>query len=329
MCEKQIKHLTHHVKPEVGLRLDRALANALPQVSRSRIKKIIMNSFVRKGVSPITDASYMVKQGDEFEVDFPTPIHSSLQGEKIPLDVKFEDDAVIVINKPANLTVHPGSGRQDGTLVNALIAHCNGSLSGIGGVYRPGIVHRLDKDTSGLMVIAKSDIAHKSLASQFEARTIDRSYHAIVWGNPLPIHGTIEANIGRSRHNRTKMAIVPKNQGKYALTQYETLNTFGQIASILECRLSTGRTHQIRIHLSHLGHSIIGDPVYGRVSAPKRSQLSTEFLNVLKSLNRQALHAVALGFEHPLTHRRLYFESSPPSDIKLLKDTLTTEYGGL
>lgn len=325
MSDTQTEIEKHHVTPEAGLRLDRALADALPELSRSRIKSLITDGFVSPGEATITDPSYRVKQGDQFTVTVPRPAESALEGEDIPLEIIYEDDALLVIDKPAGLTVHPGAGQPNGTLVNALIAHCGESLSGIGGVRRPGIVHRLDKDTSGLMVAAKTDTAHASLAAQFEARTIDRAYRAFVWGVPIPLNGEIEANIGRSRQNRTKMAVVRDGIGKTALTRYRTLNTFGRTVSLLECRLATGRTHQIRVHLTHLGHPILGDPTYGKATAHRRSQISAETYTALEDLHRQALHAAELGFDHPISGERHRFDSPLPADMQLLEKCLNSD----
>ena len=328
MSDTQTECEKHHVTPEAGLRLDRALADALPELSRSRIKTLITDGFVSPGEATITDASYRVKPGDTFVVTVPQPAESLLEGEDIPLTVVYEDEALLVIDKPAGLTVHPGAGQPNGTLVNALIAHCGDSLSGIGGVRRPGIVHRLDKDTSGLMVAAKTDAAHASLAAQFEAHSIDRAYRAFVWGTPIPLSGEIEGNIGRSRQNRTKMAVVRDGQGKTALTHYRTLSRFGRTVGLLECRLATGRTHQIRVHLTHIGHPILGDPAYGKSTAHRRSQISAATLDALENLGRQALHAAELGFDHPISGERVNFQSPLPTDMQLLEKCLNSDTFG-
>jgi 23S rRNA pseudouridine1911/1915/1917 synthase len=328
MSDTQTESEKHHVTPEAGLRLDRALADALPELSRSRIKTLITDGFVSPGEATITDPSYRVKPGDAFIVTVPQPTESLLEGEDIPLAIVYEDKALLVIDKPAGLTVHPGAGQPNGTLVNALIAHCGDSLSGIGGVRRPGIVHRLDKDTSGLMVAAKTDAAHASLAAQFEAHSIDRAYRAFVWGTPIPLNGEIDGNIGRSRQNRTKMAVVRDGQGKTALTHYRTLSTFGRTVGLLECRLATGRTHQIRVHLTHIGHPILGDPAYGKSTVHRRSQISAATLDALKNLGRQALHAAELGFKHPISSERVNFQSTLPTDMQLLENCLNSDTFG-
>lgn len=313
------------VAAEAGIRLDRALADALPDLSRSRIKNLILGGLVGTAGSTITDPSYRVKPAEVFSVTVPQPTEIALEGEDIPLDIIFEDESLLVIDKPAGLTVHPGAGQPSGTLVNALIAHCGNSLSGIGGVKRPGIVHRLDKDTSGLIVVAKSDSAHASLATQFESRTVDRAYRAIVWGVPMPPNGEIEGNIGRSHKNRTKMTVVRSDRGKPALTRYHLLTAFGDTTSFIECRLATGRTHQIRVHMTHIGHPLIGDPAYGRATSHRRAELSSEALTIATSLGRQALHATELGFEHPNSGAALKFESKLPHDIQLLVERLTAD----
>jgi 23S rRNA pseudouridine1911/1915/1917 synthase len=328
MSNTQTESEKHHVTPKAGFRLDRALADALPELSRSRIKTLITDGFVSPGEATITDPSYRVKPGDAFIVTVPQPAESLLEGEDIPLSIIYEDKALLVIDKPAGLTVHPGAGQPNGTLVNALIAHCGDSLSGIGGVRRPGIVHRLDKDTTGLMVAAKTDAAHASLAAQFEAHSIDRAYRAFVWGTPIPLNGEIQGNIGRSRQNRTKMAVVRDGQGKTALTHYRTLLAFGRTAGLLECRLATGRTHQIRVHLTHIGHPILGDPAYGKSTAHRRSQISSETLAALENLGRQALHASELGFDHPTSNERVHFQSTLPTDMQLLESCLNSDTFG-
>ncbi|MAO55390.1 MAG: RNA pseudouridine synthase, partial [Rhodospirillaceae bacterium] len=245
------------------------------------------------------------------------------EGQDIPLDVVYEDDDLIVIDKPAGLVVHPAAGNADGTLVNALLAHCKGSLSGIGGVERPGIVHRLDKDTSGLMVAAKTDAAHRGLAKQFEDHSIDRAYLAVVWGVPRPTEGEVEGNIGRDPKNRKKMAVVGEGRGKYAKTYYKVVERLGMRASLVECRLATGRTHQIRVHMASLGHPVVGDPLYagrhGRQTGPSGA-LPEDVKKTLSDGKGQALHAYILGFNHPVTGERLQFESNKLNYINYLCD---------
>ena len=294
-----------------GQRLDRALQQRLPELSRSRLKQLILSGEVAVDGNVIRDPSRKVKGGQTFVVILPEPVDATPQAQAIPLDIRFEDAHLIVIDKPAGLVVHPAPGNADGTLVNALIAHCGDSLAGIGGVRRPGIVHRLDKDTSGLMVIAKTEVAHQALSRDFAARRIGRLYAAVVWGVPLPPEGEISGNIGRSMTNRKKMAVVAEGRGKPAVTRYKVDRTFDGKAALVECRLLTGRTHQIRVHLAARGHPLIGDPVYG--GRPGRAGYA---------FPRQALHARHLGFTHPATGEYLAFDSSLPSDMKSLLDSL-------
>ena len=300
-------------------RLDRWLAGRLaempdvPNLSRSRLKSLILGGRVSCGDATITDPSGTVKPGQTYRVEIPPPEPAAPVAEEIALDVVYEDDDLIVVNKQAGLVVHPAPGSWDGTLVNALLAHCGGSLSGIGGVKRPGIVHRIDKDTSGLMVVAKSDDAHQGLVVQFAAHTIERRYHAVVRGIPPKNTDRIEGAIGRSQRNRKKMAVTAN--GKPAVTHYKMLERFGMKAALLECRLETGRTHQIRVHLANIGHALIGDPLYGRSNKASDPE-------PIRNFTRQALHAAVLGFEHPISHETLRFESPLPADMELLLDGL-------
>ncbi len=310
---------------EARERLDRLLARHVPALSRSRLKALIEAGHVTLGGRTMTDASHRVNEGDRLAVAVPEPEDPTPQAEAIPLDVVFEDDALIVIDKPAGLVVHPAAGHWTGTLVNALIAHCGDSLSGIGGVRRPGIVHRLDKDTSGLLVAAKTDIAHHGLAAQFHEHDIERAYKAICWGAPRPREGTVDTQIGRSTANRQKRAVL-KSGGKHAVTHYAVEAVYGDplapLASMIECRLETGRTHQIRVHMAHIGHTVIGDPLYG---AGRRAKgLGPEAQEFLKGFHRQALHAWLLGFEHPVTGKPLNFESELPPDIVALTRVLAS-----
>ena len=300
------------------------LADMVPSLSRSMLKRLILEGFLTEGDDgrTVIDPSYHVKQGERFNLRVPPPSDPVPAGEEIPLSVVFEDDHLIVIDKPAGLVVHPAPGNPDGTLVNALISHCGDSLAGIGGVRRPGIVHRLDKDTSGLMVAAKTSPVHEALVTQFTERTIERSYAAFVWGEIRPAVGQISGNIGRSNRDRKKMAVV-RTGGRPALTRYRTLESFGGGAALLECRLATGRTHQIRVHLSYQGHPVIGDPVYGGgATRARQSVLPPEALAVVAGLQRQALHARRLGFQHPGTGEDLLFESDLPDDLRVLDEAL-------
>ena len=309
-----------------GERIDRLLANTLPDRSRSFLKRLIedgcLDAAGEHGAT-IIEPSYRVKPGERFLLRIPASVDPEPLGENIPLNVVFEDDDLIVINKPPGLVVHPAPGNLTGTLVNALIAHCGASLKGIGGVRRPGIVHRLDKDTSGIMVSAKTGPAHEGLTRQFADHSIERAYAAFVWGMPSPSQGTIEANIGRSPRNRKKMAVLTLG-GKTALTNYRTEAAYAAgAASLVECRLETGRTHQIRVHMAHIGHAVIGDPVYGGGSTRARmSQLSPEASNMIAGFRRQALHARLLGFEHPISGEFQQFEAALPDDLAALAQNL-------
>jgi 23S rRNA pseudouridine1911/1915/1917 synthase len=309
-----------------GERIDRLLANTLPDRSRSFLKRLIedgcLDAAGEHGAT-IIEPSYRVKPGERFLLRIPASVDPEPLGENIPLNVVFEDDDLIVINKPPGLVVHPAPGNLTGTLVNALIAHCGASLKGIGGVRRPGIVHRLDKDTSGIMVSAKTGPAHEGLTRQFADHSIERAYAAFVWGMPSPSQGTIEGNIGRSPRNRKKMAVLTLG-GKTALTNYRTEAAYAAgAASLVECRLETGRTHQIRVHMAHIGHAVIGDPVYGGGSTRTRmSQLSPEASKMIAGFRRQALHARLLGFEHPISGEFQQFEAALPDDLAALAQNL-------
>ncbi|WP_420140290.1 RluA family pseudouridine synthase [Sphingomonas sp.] len=294
-----------------GWRLDRALAAAIPTLSRERLKALISSGAVTVDGRLLRDPATKVSGGNAAEVALPDPAPAGNAAQDIPLTVVFEDEHLIVIDKPAGLVVHPACGNLDGTLVNALLHHCRGSLSGIGGVERPGIVHRIDKDTSGLMVAAKTDRAHTGLAAQFARHTIDRRYKAIVRGALRQQVGRIEGNLGRSSADRKKMAVVGPGQGKHAVTHYRRIAPL-RGATLVECRLETGRTHQVRVHMASIGHPLVGDPVYGRGGVNFR-ELSPGF-----TFERQALHAARLGFVHPVTSAALSFESNMPADMQEL-----------
>jgi 23S rRNA pseudouridine1911/1915/1917 synthase len=320
------RHRAAASEADRGSRLDRFLAKAIPSLSRTRLQALIAGGFVTFGGATITDPSHRVKPGQVFEVQVPPAAPALPRPEAIALNIAYEDDDVIVVDKPAGLVVHPAPGAREHTLVNALLAHCGESLSGIGGVARPGIVHRLDKDTSGLMVVAKTDAAHASLAEQFASRRIRRAYYAVVWGAPSPPAGEITGNIGRSPRNRKKMAVVTRG-GKPAVTRYRTVRRLGSLASLVECRLATGRTHQIRVHLASIGHPILGDPLYGRARPAKARKGhpkpdETRIRNAIRDLGRQALHAYLIGFEHPRDGRPLEFRSEIPPDINDLITSL-------
>ena len=309
-----------------GERADRflaaALAARLPGLTRSRLKTMIEEGRVRLGGATLDEPSRRVKPGQVFVLTPGLPVPAEPQGQAMDLVVVYEDADLIVVDKPAGLVVHPAPGNPDRTLVNALIAHCGESLRGVGGVQRPGIVHRLDKDTSGLIVAAKHDLAHQGLARQFAERSIERRYLALVWGLPSPVAGTIEGNIGRDPRNRQRMALVGGG-GKPALTRYKLLESLaGGAVSLIECRLQTGRTHQIRVHLTARGHPLLGDPVYGRATAGRMAPFPAALRTMIASLGRQALHAESLGFEHPVSKKRLNFQSALPTDLKSLLEKL-------
>ena len=325
------------VEPEMaGERLDRALARAAEAagfaLSRTRIKALIEDGRVTIDGKAADDAGTKLRAGQSLVVDVPAAAPAEPVGEDIPLEIVFEDDHLIVLNKPAGLVVHPAAGHESGTLVNALIAHCGDSLSGIGGVKRPGIVHRLDKDTSGLLVVAKSDAAHQGLAALFadHGRTLSltRQYRALVWGAPERASGTVEANLGRHATHREKIAVVSEERGREAITHWRREEMFGAdknglpIASLITCQLETGRTHQIRVHMAHIGHPVVGDPLYATGFKTKVGQLAPKAQSLLAKLGRQALHAAVLGFAHPITGEELMFESKLPADMAALMKAL-------
>ena len=312
---------------EAGLRLDRFLASHIDQLSRVRIQGLIKAGAVSGKAGTVLDGGMRVKPGDTFELELPAPVAAEPAAEAIALAVVHEDGHVIVIDKPAGLVVHPAAGHATGTLVNALIAHCGETLSGIGGVKRPGIVHRLDKDTSGLIVVAKTDLAHHGLAEQFAAHGVDgrltRSYLALAWGVLPHPRGRIDAALARSGTNRTKITVTAGEAGRHAVTHYETVEVFKSadgkpVASLVACRLETGRTHQIRVHLAHAGHPVLGDRTYGAHFAASARRLSPAAQAALETLGRQALHAAHLGFVHPATGRALAFDSALPADLAAL-----------
>jgi 23S rRNA pseudouridine1911/1915/1917 synthase len=294
-----------------GWRLDRALAAAVPALSRERLKVLTKAGRLTRDGKAVRDPATKVKGDERFTLAVPDPEPAHNEPQEIPLPIIFEDEHLLVVDKPAGLVVHPAAGNRDGTLVNALLHHCGGSLSGIGGVARPGIVHRIDKDTSGLLVIAKHDKAHEGLAKQFAAHSIDRRYLAIVTGVPRQANGTVDAPLARSPQNRKKIAIVSAGKGKRAVTHWKRLEILSD-AALVECRLETGRTHQVRVHMASIGHPLVGDPVYGRGKSGHR-----KLLNQL-DFRRQALHAAHLGFIHPVTKGRLSFDSALPSDMQEL-----------
>jgi 23S rRNA pseudouridine1911/1915/1917 synthase len=307
-----------------GVRLDRWLAEAHPTLSRSRLKALIETGAVTLDGTPTHEPSARLKGGEVLRLAEPPPEDASPAPQAMALQVLFEDAHVIVIDKPAGMVVHPAPGNPDHTLVNALLAHCAESLSGIGGVRRPGIVHRLDKDTSGLMVVAKTDQAHRALSAQFADRTLHRVYRALVWGVPAPASGEIEGPIGRHPTQRTRMAVVPEARGgKPALTRYRTLRAWMPDLALIECRLATGRTHQIRVHMAHKGHPLVGDATYGpRGGARRLAVLPPDVASALVGFPRQALHAIELGFRHPVSGDPIHIESRIPNDFRQILDRL-------
>jgi 23S rRNA pseudouridine1911/1915/1917 synthase len=315
-------HQTIDVRLEAaqkGWRLDRALATSVPTLSRERLKSLIRSGAVESAGKPVRDPATKVRGDEAFRITVPEPRPAHNEAQDIPLEIVFEDEHLLVVDKPAGLVVHPAAGNLDGTLVNALLHHCAGKLSGIGGVARPGIVHRIDKDTSGLLVVAKTDVSHEGLAKQFAAHSIDRRYLAIVSGVPKSSGGVIDAALARSPTNRKRIAIVePKDlarRGKRAVTHWKRLELLKD-AALVECRLETGRTHQVRVHMASIGHPLVGDPVYGR-----SGKTHGKILNEL-GFRRQALHATELGFIHPVTKSRLSFSSPMPADMQELMRAL-------
>ncbi|MEN3791848.1 RluA family pseudouridine synthase [Fulvimarina sp. MAC3] len=318
---------------EAGMRIDAFLAGRCsPELSRGRIQALIAAGDVAVGSVTIDAAKRRVQEGEAVALSVPAPVDPDPEPEDIPLTIVFEDADLIVIDKPAGLVVHPGPGNWNGTLVNALLHHCGDELSGINGVKRPGIVHRLDKDTSGLLVVAKSDTAHRGLAEQFAAHGADgrmvRSYRALVWETPVPAVGRIETLLGRSSSDRLKRAVVTASQpdARVAITDYRLISSSGTKdadgASLVECRLATGRTHQIRVHMAHIGHPLVGDSVYGSGFMSKINALEPEARNVVEAFRRQALHAAELGFVHPVTNEQKHFVSNLPADLTELAAAL-------
>jgi 23S rRNA pseudouridine1911/1915/1917 synthase len=325
------KHLVTARPDDTGARLDKVIWASLAELTRSRIQTLIRDGHVMLAGATVREPGRRVKSGERYEVCLPEPVPASPLPEPLALNVIYEDEHLIVIDKPAGLVVHPAAGHASGTLVNALIAHCGPSLSGIGGVRRPGIVHRLDKDTSGLLVVAKTDAAHRGLAEQFAAHGRDgrlkRSYRAFVWGVPARPAGTIDAPLMRGLRSRTKMAVARAGKGRHAVTRYRVLRRYhGEdgrpLASLLALELETGRTHQIRVHTAHAGHPVIGDPVYAASFSASMRRLEPAARSAVEALGRQALHAAELGFEHPATGARLAFSSPFPPELEAVQRAL-------
>ena len=324
---------------DAGARLDKWLSEIIESLTRTRLKALIEGGALTRNGTVFTDPSWKLRKGEDYCLTIPAPADPAPQGEAIPLDIVHEDSDIIVVDKPAGLVVHPAAGNWTGTLVNALIHHCGDSLSGIGGVARPGVVHRLDKDTSGLLVAAKNDRAHQGLTKAFSAHDIERVYQAIAVGAPRPGVGTINAPIARAPTQRKKMTVVrdedERPDARSATTHYKVAETFGRkraklsgdaLASLVDCTLETGRTHQIRVHLAYIGHPLIGDPVYGRgpglAGLKPGDNTADAAIQVLKKFRRQALHARVLGFDHPISGQSLRFEAEPPEDFQRLRRVL-------
>jgi 23S rRNA pseudouridine1911/1915/1917 synthase len=308
---------------QAGQRIDRVAAAAIGSLSRSRVKSLIEQGLLLRDGKPVRDPSEPARAGLSYSLMLPPPEPATPQPQNIPLAILYEDADLIVLNKPAGLVVHPAPGNQDGTLVNALLAHAGEEFSGIGGEMRPGIVHRLDKDTSGVMVVAKSDRAHRALSDSFANRDLDRTYMALCWGVPSPSSGEIEGAIGRHPSDRKRMAFVTRG-GKPALTRYAMVQAWGAACALLRCKLATGRTHQIRVHLAAQGHPLVGDPVYLRRVPAGARNLAPEVRDALLAFPRQALHAESLGFRHPVSGQPLAFTVPPPADMAALLALLGT-----
>jgi 23S rRNA pseudouridine1911/1915/1917 synthase len=320
------RHFACRVAPEQGgERLDRFLA-AVANISRTRAKSLIEAGHASIDGTAVKGPSVLLRAGQSAALHLPAPADPAPRAETIPLTVVFEDEHLLVIDKPAGLVVHPAGGHETGTLVNALIAHCGASLSGIGGVKRPGIVHRLDKDTSGLLVAAKTDAAHRGLTRLFadhgKTLPLAREYQAFVWGTPARPSGTIDAALARSVSGRQKIAVVPEGRGRHAVTHWRLIESFSGEVSLVACRLETGRTHQIRVHMAHMGHPVLGDPIYAAGFKSKTARLPPAAQACLGLLARQALHAAVLGFPHPVTGIEMRFESPLPGELRSLRNTL-------
>lgn len=313
----------HHIQTEhSGKRLDRFLISVTDGVSRTYLQKLIRDGAVTVNDKVSRQPSFPLRTGDQVRLTFPEsrPL-DSLQSENIPLDILYENGDLIVLNKPAGMLVHPASGVNNGTLVNALLAHCT-DLSGIGGVERPGIVHRLDKDTSGVLVVAKTDVVHRALSTQFEKHTITRQYVAVICGIPSEVTGTIDAQIARSRRDRRRMSVV-ENNGRHAVTHYQVLEIYDKF-SLVQLTLETGRLHQIRVHLQHIGHPVAGDSIYGGEHRAINDADTLPIKHALIHLKRQALHARTLQFEHPISRESLMFSAPKPADMQRLVEALRT-----
>lgn len=304
-----------------GLRIDKFLALSFPEMSRSQIQRLIKSGNVSCDDDIIVDNSFKVRLDDSYQVFVPEAVDADPEPENLPIEIVYEDEDLIVVNKPAGMTVHPAPGSPNGTLVNALLYYCRDRLSGIGGVKRPGIVHRIDKDTSGLLVVAKNDMAHRHLSEQFFEHTIERTYFALVYGLPNTLNGRVEANLGRSPYDRKKMAVL-QNGGKRAVTNYKTIENFKNFAALVQCNLETGRTHQIRVHMASLGCNLIGDQLYVKSKKTNIKGVDESIKRYVNSFPRQALHATTLGFKHPRSNEFVSFSSEFPEDFLQLLTSL-------
>lgn len=304
-----------------GLRIDKFLALSFPEMSRSQLQRLIKSGNVSCDDNIIADNSFKVREDDVYQIFVPPAVDADPKPENIPLDIIYEDEDIVVVNKSAGMTVHPAPGAPCGTLVNALLYHCGDSLSGVGGVKRPGIVHRIDKDTSGLLVVAKNDVAHRFLSEQFFDHSIERTYYAFVYGVPNPMNGKIEGNIGRSPYDRKKMALL-NSGGKHAVTHYQTIEIFKNVASLVKCNLETGRTHQIRVHMSSIGCNLIGDQLYEKSKKSLVKGMNEEDKKYINNFPRQSLHAATLGFIHPRKKEFISFSSPFPKDLEELHSCL-------
>lgn len=303
-----------------GKRIDKFLSECFADISRAQIQRLIAMGNVSMDDITIGDNAYKIKEGESFTLTVPPAAEPEPVAQNIPIDIVYQDDDIIVVNKPAGMVVHPAAGANDGTLVNALLYHCQ-DLSGIGGVKRPGIVHRIDKETSGLLVVAKNDNAHKFLCEQFAEHSIERTYFAFCFGCPSPLNGVIEGDIGRSPYDRKKMAIVTKG-GKRAVTHYQTVENYHNLAAKVKCNLETGRTHQIRVHLSSKGNNLLGDKVYIKSKKISDKKIPEEIREYINNFPRQALHAQSLGFIHPTSGEKMLFVSELPEDLQQLQQIL-------
>lgn len=309
-----------------GTRLDKAAAELIGDLSRSRLKTLIEEGALSVNGLTEQDVSCKVSSGDVIRIGVPDAVDAQPEAENIPLDIVYEDEELLVINKQAGLVVHPGAGNPDGTLVNALLHHCGDSLSGIGGVKRPGIVHRLDKDTTGLLVVAKNDSAHQGLSEQLSDRSLSRTYKALVWRVPMPLKGTVDHPIGRHSSNRQKMSIGGSG-AREARTHYHMIDQYHDCVALMECKLESGRTHQIRVHMAHIRHPLLGDPVYGARAAEGRAMLKkagveADIIAQILSFERQALHAEEIGFIHPASGEKMVFSAPWPEDLQKLLNLL-------